>query len=111
MSFPPAGLCLGPDAAHRPTSRSSKIGGRKYVLFEAAQAGCVACVRALVEEEGLDPAAASDNAHFSVLSWAEWGGRSSPAGCGAVAEYIRGKLAAGAAGADAGRSPPALPAR
>ena len=64
--------CLGPDVQHVPRQKSAKSGGRKYVLFTAAQDGCLACVKHLVEREGVDVHSASTNCKYTALDFAEW---------------------------------------
>lgn len=59
-----------PSTAHVPSTRP---GNRIYWLFQAAQEGCLECVRRLVEEEGLDVDSKSQTQGWSALSFAEWG--------------------------------------
>ena len=48
-------VCAGPDVAHVPKQKSARSGGRVYFLYKAAQHGCLACVKHLVDTEGVDP--------------------------------------------------------
>ena len=72
--------CPGPDIAHRPTQKSAKAGERKYYLFAAAEHGCLACVRHLVQHEGVDPGSSSKTCKYSALGFAEWGARQNHGG-------------------------------
>ena len=70
--------CNGPDVAHVPLTRSGKAAERIYYLYKAAEHGCLACVKQLVESEGLDPSETSSTCHYSAADFARWGkGRSS----------------------------------
>ena len=41
--------CLGPDVQHVLQQKSANTGERKYVLFTAAEDGCLACLKHLVK--------------------------------------------------------------
>jgi hypothetical protein len=60
-------------------------------LFKAAEDGCLQCVKHLVENEGIDPAATSTTCRYTALGFAEWSqqhGQNLP-GCADVAAYLR----------------------
>ena len=68
-----ARMCPGPETAHRPTQKSYKDSNdRKYYLFKAAEDGCVACVRMLITEEGIDPHEQSNTCKYTALQFASW---------------------------------------
>ena len=54
-------VCAGPEVAHVPAQKSTRSGGRVYYLYKAAEHGCLACVKHLVDIEGMDPKQASAN--------------------------------------------------
>ena len=87
--------CLGPDVQHVPRQKSAKSGGRKYVLFTAAQDGCLACVKHLVEREGVDVHSESTNCKYTALSFAEWSHQRKKGAkdCQAVIDYLTAKMA------------------
>ena len=70
-------VCAGPEVAHVPTQKSARSGGRVYYLYKAAEHGCLACVKHLVDIEGVDPKQASANRGYSALDYAVWGQSSS----------------------------------
>ena len=86
--------CLGPDVQHVPRQKSAKSGGRKYVLFTAAQDGCLECVKHLVEREGVDVHSESTNCKYTALDFAEWSHQRKKGAkdCQAVIEYLKAKM-------------------
>ena len=86
--------CEGPDAAHVPTQKSAREGGREYYLFTAAGDGCLPCVKHLVEVERVDVFATSQTCKYTALAFAEWEvteHTSRAPQCASVVEYLRGK--------------------
>ncbi len=65
--------CPGPDQAHVPLQKSASAGGRIYILFTAAQDGCLSCVKHLVDQEGLDPLTKSMSCAYDALDFSRWG--------------------------------------
>lgn len=66
-------VCPGPGIAHIPTRKAkAKQTGKEYFLFTAAEHGCLACVRQLVEEEGVSVDSQSLSCKYTALDFAEW---------------------------------------
>ena len=93
----PGQACPGPDVRHVPRQKTAKSGGRKYVLFTAAQDGCLACVKHLVEREGVDVHSVSTNCKYTALDFAEWSHKRKKGAkdCRAVIEYLKAKMGTG----------------
>ena len=64
------------------------------MLFTAAQDGCLACVKHLVEREGVDVHSESANCKYTALSFAEWSHQRKKGAkdCQAVIEYLKAKM-------------------
>ena len=64
-----------------------------YFLFSAAEKGCLACVRQLIEKEGVDASSQSLTNKYTALDFAEWfqSKGDNPDGCAEVAAYLRAK--------------------
>ena len=71
MDLDDLAYCPGPEE-HRPTQRHAD-GKREYVLFKAAEDGCLSCVKWLIEQEGVDPNSRSENNGYTVVGFADWG--------------------------------------
>ena len=71
MDLDDMAYCPGPEE-HRPTQRHA-YGKREYVLFKAAEDGCLSCVKWLIEQEGVDPNSRSENMGYTVVGFADWG--------------------------------------
>ena len=79
--------CSGPES-HVPPRRHR--GKRTYVLFRAAEDGCLKCVRKLLEEEKVDISAVSETKGYSALDFAEWGVKKGSSSEGdAVVKFLR----------------------
>ena len=83
--------CCGPDVAHVPKQKSARSGGRVYFLYKAAEDGCLACVKHLVDTEGVDPKQVSASCGYSALDFAAWAKSSSsdPGKYDDVLAYLR----------------------
>ena len=87
-----AGECLGPEVAHIPRQNNkAKSGDKKYFLFKAASDGCVACVKRLVEKDGVNANIESLSCKYTALDFAEWFQTrgDNPSGCAEVISYLR----------------------
>ena len=62
-----------------------------YFLFTAAEHGCLACVKKLIQEEGVCANSKSLNNQYTALDFAEWFEEKgdNPSGCAEVAAYLR----------------------
>ena len=77
--------CLGLQYAHLPTWKSARTGDPKYQLFKAAQDGCLACVKDLIQAS-VDPSSVSTNMGLTAADYAAWG---TADGCSAVVQYLQ----------------------
>ena len=83
--------CAGLDRAHQPTQSGARSGERKYFLFQAAQDGCLQCVKHVVENEGVHPLSTSSRAKYTAAAFAEWStthGGEDVDGCRRVMKYL-----------------------
>ena len=84
--------CKGHGFAHRPRyQKKLDEGGKMYFLFTAAEHGCLACVKTLIEDEGVCPNSQSLQNKYTALDFAEWFAKKgkNPTGCEEVAQYLR----------------------
>ena len=66
-------VCPGFAIAHIPTRKAEKKQtGKEYFLFTAAEHGCLACVRELVEVEAVSVHSQSQTQKYTALDFAEW---------------------------------------
>ena len=85
-------MCSGNGYCHVPYHKQKLAqGGKMYFLFTAAEHGCVACVKQLIEEEGVNANSQSLHNKYTALDFAEWFAKKgkNPTGCEEVAQYLR----------------------
>ena len=69
---------------HKPSQKRRHL--EKYWLFSAAGAGCLACVRRLLEVDKVDPESVSDSQSYNVFDFAMWADEERQP---AMLEYLR----------------------
>ena len=86
MRYYPPFICpRGKDHCPKKEQRRKHI---KHWLYQAANQGCLSCVRHCIEELGVDPQIESDSQKYTPLDWATWAAKNDVDGANEVVEYL-----------------------